>query len=55
MKHIYDPNFRYTSSAATDIRKTFRRIRRELEEKKRHVPGELQPPTRPVIQLRRIA
>jgi hypothetical protein len=29
MKSILDPTFRYTSSAATDLRKTFARIRRE--------------------------
>lgn len=29
MKSILDPSFRYTSSAKTDLRKTFARIRRE--------------------------
>ena len=29
MKSILDPSFRYTSSAETDLRKTFARIRRE--------------------------
>jgi hypothetical protein len=29
MKSILDPTFRYTSSASTDLRKTFARIRRE--------------------------
>ena len=29
MKSILDPTFRYTSSANTDLRKTFARIRRE--------------------------
>ena len=29
MKSILDRSFRYTSSAATDLRKTFERIRRE--------------------------
>ena len=29
MKSILDPTFRYTSSANTDLRKTFSRIRRE--------------------------
>lgn len=28
--NILDPRFRYTSAAATDIRKTFARVRREL-------------------------
>ena len=31
MKSILDPTFRYVPSAATDIRKTFRRVRREQE------------------------
>ena len=30
MKSILDPSFRYTNSDATDIRKTFARIRREM-------------------------
>jgi len=30
MKSILDPSFRYTSSANTDIRKTFARVRREM-------------------------
>jgi len=30
MKSILDPTFHYTSSANTDVRKTFARIRREL-------------------------
>jgi hypothetical protein len=34
MKSILDPNFRYTSSANTDLRKTFARIRREQEKAK---------------------
>lgn len=30
MKSILDPSFRYTPSGATDLRKTFARVRREL-------------------------
>jgi len=30
MKSILDPSFRYTSSAETDLRKTFTKIRRAL-------------------------
>ena len=30
MESILDPAFRYTSSANTDIRKTFARVRREM-------------------------
>ena len=29
MAHVYDPNFKYTPSGKTDIRKTFARIKRE--------------------------
>ena len=31
MKRILDPSFRYTPSYATDVRRTFERIRRDLE------------------------
>jgi hypothetical protein len=32
MKSILDPTFHYVPSAATDVRKTFVRIRREMED-----------------------
>ena len=32
MKSIFDRSFRYTSSAETDLRKTFARVRRRLRE-----------------------
>lgn len=31
MKSILDPSFRYVPSAATDVRKTFARVRREMK------------------------
>lgn len=31
MKRITDPTFRYVSAASTDIRKTFARVRREMQ------------------------
>jgi hypothetical protein len=31
MKSILDPSFRYTASHATDLRKTFARVRREMK------------------------
>lgn len=34
MKSILDPSFKYTSSANTDIRKTFARARREMRKEK---------------------
>jgi hypothetical protein len=33
MKSILDPSFRYVSSLNTDLRATFARIRRELQQK----------------------
>lgn len=36
MKSCLDPSFKYTPAAKTDVRKTFRRIRRELA--KQNVP-----------------
>jgi hypothetical protein len=32
MKSIFDRSFRYTSSAETDLRKTFARVRRQLRD-----------------------
>ena len=32
MKSIFDRSFRYTSSAETDVRKTFARVRRKIRE-----------------------
>jgi hypothetical protein len=32
MKSILDPSFQYVPSAATDIRRTFERVRREMAE-----------------------
>jgi len=31
MKSILDPSFRYVPSASTDLRKTFARVRREMQ------------------------
>jgi hypothetical protein len=31
MKSILDPSFRYVPSTATDVRKTFARVRREMQ------------------------
>lgn len=41
MKSIFDPNFRYVHSSHTDIRKTFARIRREMEKEKEKEQGKL--------------
>lgn len=41
-KSLLDPSFRYVSSAATDIRKTFARIRREQK-----AAAEIKPPDPP--------
>lgn len=32
MKSILDPSFRYTPAVATDVRKTFARVRKEQEQ-----------------------
>ncbi|HYR35115.1 MAG TPA: hypothetical protein VEQ87_12555 [Burkholderiales bacterium] len=45
MKSILDRSFRYVPSHATDIRKTFERIRREQEA--------AQPPAPAVVSLKR--
>ena len=45
MKSILDPSFRYVPSHATDIRKTFERIRREQQATARR-PGDT------VVQLK---
>ena len=39
MKSILDPTFKYTPSSKTDVRKTFARLRREAEAKKRELPA----------------
>lgn len=35
MKHILDSSFQYTPSHATDVSRTFERVRRELEQSAR--------------------
>ena len=35
VKWIWDPSFQYTPSYATDLRKTFERIRRQIQSKDR--------------------
>ena len=35
VKWIFDPAFHYTPSYATDVRKTFERIRQEMESRNR--------------------
>ena len=36
MKSILDPSFRYVPSTSTDLRKTFSRIRREMQKTGMH-------------------
>jgi hypothetical protein len=38
VKWIFDPSFHYTPSYATDVRKTFERIRREMQSGDRGTP-----------------
>lgn len=42
MKSILDPSFRYTSSAQTDLRKTFARVRGELQIEVQAIAGGVQ-------------
>ena len=46
MKSILDPSFRYVPSHATDVRRTFERIRREREAGQRR-------PAEAVVPLKR--
>ena len=39
MKSILDRSFKYTPSAATDVRKTFERARQQLENERKEAPG----------------
>jgi hypothetical protein len=39
MKSILDRSFKYTSSAATDVRKTFERARQQLETQRKEAPS----------------
>lgn len=50
-KSILDPAFRYRSSHATDIRKTFERVRRELTDAQ--ADGQAAEPEDKVVQLER--
>lgn len=38
MKSILDPKFKYVPSNKTNVRETFKRVRKEMEEKKRQLP-----------------
>jgi hypothetical protein len=53
MKSILDPTFRYTSSANTDVRKTFARIRREQKKRERADATAAAPANVLVMQARR--
>lgn len=39
MKSILDPRFKYVNSVSTDIRKTFRRVRKEMAKPTSSFPG----------------
>jgi len=53
MKSILDPSFRYTSSVATDIRKTFARVRREMRKRERARAGSDTDATAQVLRIDR--
>ena len=50
MKSILDPSFRYVSSHATDLRKTFARVKREM--RKSDSPEPHEPPPLKLVTLR---
>lgn len=43
MKSILDRSFRYTPASKTDIRVTFRKAQRELDEKKKREAAKVRP------------
>lgn len=51
MRHIYSKEFRYVPSAATDIRKTFARVKREQAE----IAKEVATKVKPIIRVKRTA
>jgi hypothetical protein len=53
MKSILDPQFRYTNSYSTDIRKTFARIRRRDRSGKTDAPEPDMPNATNVLNLAR--
>jgi hypothetical protein len=55
MKSILDPTFRYTSSANTDLRKTFARIRRENRKQSQPENSENTPKVTPIFRGQRPA
>jgi hypothetical protein len=55
MKSILDPTFRYTSSANTDLRKTFARIRRENRKQSQPENPENTPKVTPIFRGQRPA
>ena len=55
MKSILDPTFRYTSSANTDLRKTFARIRRENRKQSQQENSENTPKVTPIFRGQRPA
>jgi len=56
MKSILDPSFRYVPSAATDVRKTFSRVRREMQKASAQgVPSDVADATRVLQFPQRVA
>ena len=53
MKSILDPTFRYVPSVETDLRKTFSRIRREMDKAKAQKADEGRRGTTRVVMLNR--
>lgn len=47
-KRITDPSFKYTNAAETDLAKTFRRIRKEQEQRRK---AELEQKVQPIRKV----
>lgn len=52
MKRILDSSFQYTPSYETDVRKTFERVRREMQETARPAPWPGVPAVTKIVSLR---
>lgn len=52
VKSILDPTFKYTNAANTDIRATFRRIRKEQAEQAKQAEAEQAAKVQPIRKVR---
>jgi hypothetical protein len=52
VKSVFDSSFKYTPSFATDVRKTFERVRREQQARRRLPLAQSQPETK--VEVRKL-